>query len=559
MPQYTLKAPNGKTYTIEGPPGATQEQVQAEILRRDPSAAGGQDLAGQAGELDNLLGRPPGTTSHEEVERLTRAAQTPARPPRGAAGMVPPLGDPALGRGNPPAPGPSFSPLFAAFLGDLGKPGPRKSVLPSPASVAQLLPPGFAASPDVLEALGIRRESGQHPSVLPPAATVAPLLIPGGGLRSILGRIAASGGAGAVDATLQGQDPVREGGKAAGLTALLEGGAGAAGSVLRAIPGLARLADARRIGKAVGEVSPDLAGGTTPRKLFKVASGGGQDALSASQERMVRELIDLTGPGPVAPRPPVRALPPVGGTSPASPGRPHTTFSDRPVTQRESVERTLEAASPAGLGRTGDSSRVTQAVPDPAINTRFFNRQPAPPVQDPSLVTKRPTFQEIFGESLPAAKAAGTRAGAIATPESQALARKIRDDIRFAIERSGGPDALARWDQGQAQYRIGQGVLDLLQKSGAWSSGRFNPAALQKALNTPAFHQELVDRVGQANVNQLVTAVTRGAGFQAGTDAPRKILGKFRNPKFIGEKPLSPPGSLRALTDVLGQGLFGNQ
>jgi hypothetical protein len=39
MPTYSVKAPNGKTYTLEGPPGATRDQVIAEVLRQDPSAA----------------------------------------------------------------------------------------------------------------------------------------------------------------------------------------------------------------------------------------------------------------------------------------------------------------------------------------------------------------------------------------------------------------------------------------------------------------------------------------------------------------------------------------
>lgn len=38
MPTYSIKAPNGKTYEIEGPDGATQDEVIAEIMRRDPSA-----------------------------------------------------------------------------------------------------------------------------------------------------------------------------------------------------------------------------------------------------------------------------------------------------------------------------------------------------------------------------------------------------------------------------------------------------------------------------------------------------------------------------------------
>lgn len=38
MPTYTIDAPNGKRYSIEGPPGATRDEVIAEIMRRDPSA-----------------------------------------------------------------------------------------------------------------------------------------------------------------------------------------------------------------------------------------------------------------------------------------------------------------------------------------------------------------------------------------------------------------------------------------------------------------------------------------------------------------------------------------
>lgn len=40
MPTYKIKAPNGKTYTVAGPAGATDEQVRAEVLRQHPDAAG---------------------------------------------------------------------------------------------------------------------------------------------------------------------------------------------------------------------------------------------------------------------------------------------------------------------------------------------------------------------------------------------------------------------------------------------------------------------------------------------------------------------------------------
>lgn len=41
MATYSIKAPNGQTYEIDGPDGATQEQVQAEVLRQFPEAGGG--------------------------------------------------------------------------------------------------------------------------------------------------------------------------------------------------------------------------------------------------------------------------------------------------------------------------------------------------------------------------------------------------------------------------------------------------------------------------------------------------------------------------------------
>lgn len=37
MPTYEIQAPDGNKYRIDGPPGATQEQIQAEVMRQNPS------------------------------------------------------------------------------------------------------------------------------------------------------------------------------------------------------------------------------------------------------------------------------------------------------------------------------------------------------------------------------------------------------------------------------------------------------------------------------------------------------------------------------------------
>ena len=60
MPIYSISAPDGKTYQIEGPAGASQEQVQAEVLRQNPNAGMPRASAGAFGETGGgaALGRP---------------------------------------------------------------------------------------------------------------------------------------------------------------------------------------------------------------------------------------------------------------------------------------------------------------------------------------------------------------------------------------------------------------------------------------------------------------------------------------------------------------------
>jgi hypothetical protein len=60
MPTYSITAPNGKTYSIEGPAGATREEVVREVLARDPEANTPIKtrkglLADVAGGAENLL------------------------------------------------------------------------------------------------------------------------------------------------------------------------------------------------------------------------------------------------------------------------------------------------------------------------------------------------------------------------------------------------------------------------------------------------------------------------------------------------------------------------
>ena len=40
MPTYAIKAPNGKTYQIDGPAGASDDAVRMQVLKQFPEAAG---------------------------------------------------------------------------------------------------------------------------------------------------------------------------------------------------------------------------------------------------------------------------------------------------------------------------------------------------------------------------------------------------------------------------------------------------------------------------------------------------------------------------------------
>lgn len=55
MPQYSITAPNGQAYQIEGPEGATQEEIQAEVLRQFPEAGGEVDPSDPTRALDGGL------------------------------------------------------------------------------------------------------------------------------------------------------------------------------------------------------------------------------------------------------------------------------------------------------------------------------------------------------------------------------------------------------------------------------------------------------------------------------------------------------------------------
>jgi hypothetical protein len=85
MPTYSIKAPNGKTYTVDGPAGATDEQVRAEVMRQNPdvaAAAATPELLAAPAPLSFSIKKGgklipfevPGGASDEDIRKAAAAA-----------------------------------------------------------------------------------------------------------------------------------------------------------------------------------------------------------------------------------------------------------------------------------------------------------------------------------------------------------------------------------------------------------------------------------------------------------------------------------------------------
>ena len=75
MPLYSISAPDGNTYQIEGPEGATKEEVVAAILRRNPDAAKPKSVTGYVREA--IKGIPRGLVGGLEQAAVGAAALLP--------------------------------------------------------------------------------------------------------------------------------------------------------------------------------------------------------------------------------------------------------------------------------------------------------------------------------------------------------------------------------------------------------------------------------------------------------------------------------------------------
>src|SRR5437016_5842943 len=95
MPTYEIQAPNGRTYQIDGPTGASQSDVQAQVLQQFPDAGGTSAPTPKPLDAPNAV-----TRGYQDyvAKPLTWAVEKPLR------GMTAPLVDAArVANGESPA------------------------------------------------------------------------------------------------------------------------------------------------------------------------------------------------------------------------------------------------------------------------------------------------------------------------------------------------------------------------------------------------------------------------------------------------------------------------
>lgn len=248
MPTYEISAPNGRTYQIDGPEGASQDQIQAEVTKQYPDASG-------------MATPSPGTQQ---------------------ATSVPPGGAQAATRGN-------FS------LGRLGQIAGQEA-LATPGRVLEDVKSKAVSTADWLRN--------------PKMADVLPMLA-GGPKSTAALRIGGAVAGRLMDQPPASLEEGAKTAAGAWPTAVLEAAVPVFGKVLRSLPnnpfigGRANIAaqETARTGQVAAEISPGLQPGLTVQELRQAAVQAPKRLGTAKEEAVTRLESSLaTATDPTVPR-----------------------------------------------------------------------------------------------------------------------------------------------------------------------------------------------------------------------------------------------------------------
>lgn len=359
-------------------------------------------------------------------------------------------------------------------------------------------------------------------------------------------------------------------GSTPGIGALFGGGTAGLGEVLgsstvnRIAPGGKRatnVADTRNVGKALGEVAPDLSGARTVGDLWTMATvprgqaGSGLGRLGEGKDAAIAQIEQT-----------------IGNRSFAVPS-----ISDRPMTIREANNALSQIGEGAFTGHILDprmkaaEERRLYGVVSEEIKRgldaaeRTFSRSATAAGEQAVTQATRPALPPYSGTTTPGAShgpfVEGRRTSA--PPEEMTIETRglneygdpamtasrttefvPRSDLHVTAEqiptstgqrmRLGDPTgpnvgpssaippvqtgASQAFGAAQDRYKAGRVILDeLFSKAGAYdtSTGMLNMANLQRMLANPRVSSELMHKLGPEKYQTIVDAITRGAGVGA--------------------------------------------
>jgi len=270
MAKYSIKAPDGNTYSIDGPDGATDEQVRAEVLKQNPTAgeprAHAKDVPSAADNFDPTAGM-------SGIEKFV-------------AGNTQQLTDAVLGAkqfGNK---------ITGGLFGD-------KDALAAE-----------AAAKAKIDAPLLNTGGGKAGAFAGRMALEAPAMFAGGPMKLAAGalRSAGVGAAGGVVDPREDYNPLTQGAVGAGIGALGEGAGRLIGKVISPAIGAGKDLVGRQVQRLKDEGMPLLLKNVTDSSAVKGLTdalqkmpwlGKGIDATEAAQKRLLTRKVTGAAGTPV--------------------------------------------------------------------------------------------------------------------------------------------------------------------------------------------------------------------------------------------------------------------
>ncbi|HEV8714134.1 MAG TPA: hypothetical protein VGX03_15070 [Candidatus Binatia bacterium] len=364
MATYQMRAPDGNTYRIEGPEGATDEQVRAEIINQNPGLIGAAPKPSPLTPTTKPSGAEPDQRSWFQKYVSAPATTATAKTLAGVGDMLMMPADIAASAARTAG---LMGPDTLSALG-LDK---REAGLAAAEKAAEA-PARFIVPQSGTEAGIMAGTMLAGGPLLSAAAKAVPALAPVAGLTGAAGanwlqrlappaaRIAGATAGGAVGGGVTGEGAGKGALIGAGSAITGEGLLTLAGKLVRSLPYAATAIDkkmAKEVGQAIEDISAPLKGARNAYDLQQLAVEG-ETRLGAAKEKVVSLIersvkkpfsVPSLGPDPMTLKEANRELTELGKRAFRGQGDAEAVQQYRRA--NEEIRRGLDAVDPTGTAR----------------------------------------------------------------------------------------------------------------------------------------------------------------------------------------------------------------